>query len=129
MASLREVSDRAKDLVINLSGVLLFAAVAGVIIYGVLVLMAFTISPAWLDDFKAAINSDRLGAIGLPVCAVAAYAIVVALLHSFPPAKEGGEIKLIAFGLEFTGPAGPITLWLACFLGFVAALKWLDVGK
>jgi hypothetical protein len=123
MTALKEVSDRAKDLVIDLSGIVLIAVVAGVLVYGVLIFIAFTFNPERLAGFRAALHPDR--AIGMPACALAAYAIVVALLHSFPPAKDGGEIKLVAFGLEFTGPAGPITLWLLCFLAFVASLKWL----
>ena len=64
--------------------------------------------------------------LGTPCAAVSAFAIVAALLKAFPPATgEGGALQLKAFGLEFGGPSGPITLWLMCFLGFVLALKLL----
>jgi hypothetical protein len=64
--------------------------------------------------------------IGIPCSAIAAFAIVTVLLKAFPPIKDaGGGLVLKAFGLEFSGPSGPITLWLLCFLGFVFALKLL----
>jgi hypothetical protein len=64
--------------------------------------------------------------LGIPCAAVAAFAIVASLLKVFPPSSdEKGQLEFKAFGLEFTGPSGPITLWLMCFLGFVLALKLL----
>jgi hypothetical protein len=125
MASLKQVSDGAKELVANLSGILLFVLVFGVIIYGTLALVAYTLNPSQLTDFRRMLDGDRLNSLGIPCCAIAAYGIVTALLHTFPPAEHGGQITLKAFGLEFTGPAGPITLWLACFLSFIGAIKLL----
>jgi hypothetical protein len=64
--------------------------------------------------------------LGLPSAAAAAFAIVAILLHAFPPLPdEHGVLAFKAFGLEFSGPSGPITLWLMCFMGFVFALKLL----
>jgi hypothetical protein len=72
--------------------------------------------------------------IGLPCSAVAAFAIVAILLRPSPSlnkievasaSEEIQNLSLKAFGLEFSGPSGPITLWLMCFLGFVAALRLL----
>jgi|SRR6516165_4330342 hypothetical protein len=66
--------------------------------------------------------------VGLPCAAISAFAIVAALLRAFPPSTDAsGQLELKAFGLEFSGPSGPITLWLMCFLGFVLALKLLRV--
>jgi hypothetical protein len=66
--------------------------------------------------------------VGIPCAATAAFAIVAVLLKAFPPAKDAnGQLSLKAFGLEFSGPSGPITLWLLCFMGFVIALKLLRV--
>jgi hypothetical protein len=65
--------------------------------------------------------------IGVPCSAISAFAIVAALLRAFPPSTgDNGQIELKAFGLEFSGPSGPITLWLICFLGFIFALKMLS---
>ena len=64
--------------------------------------------------------------LGIPCAAVSAFAIVAVLLSAFPPSSNAnGQLEFKAFGLEFSGPSGPITLWLMCFLGFVAALKLL----
>jgi hypothetical protein len=64
--------------------------------------------------------------IGIPCSAIASFAIVTVLWKAFPPSEStGGALALRAFGLEFSGPSGPITLWLLCFLGFVFALKLL----
>jgi hypothetical protein len=64
--------------------------------------------------------------LGLPCAAISAFAIIAALLKAFPPATDAkGQLELKAFGLEFSGPSGPVTLWLMCFLGFVLALKLL----
>ena len=64
--------------------------------------------------------------IGAPCAAMAAFSIVAILLRAFPPASNAeGLLAFKAFGLEFSGPSGPITLWLMCFLGFVFALKLL----
>jgi hypothetical protein len=66
--------------------------------------------------------------VGLPCAAISAFAIVAALLKVFPPSTDAtGQVQLRAFGLEFRGPSGPITLWLMCFLGFVLALKLLRI--
>lgn len=66
--------------------------------------------------------------IGLPAAAMAAFAVVAILLRAFPPSADvSGAFAFKAFGLEFTGPSGPITLWLVCFLAFVFALKLLRV--
>ena len=58
---------------------------------------------------------------------MAAFAIVAVLLQAFPAANAEGQLTFKAFGLEFTGPSGPITLWLLCFLTFVFALRLLRV--
>jgi len=64
--------------------------------------------------------------LGLPCAAMSAFAIVAALLKVFPLSTDAtGQLELKAFGLEFSGPSGPITLWLMCFVGFVVALKLL----
>jgi hypothetical protein len=64
--------------------------------------------------------------IGIPCAAISAFAIVAVLLNAFPPSSDAsGQLAFKVFGLEFSGPSGPITLWLMCFLGFVVALKLL----
>jgi hypothetical protein len=64
--------------------------------------------------------------LGIPCAAISAFAIVAVLLITFPPLSDAsGQLAFKVFSLEFSGPSGPITLWLMCFLGFVVALKLL----
>ena len=64
--------------------------------------------------------------LGIPTAAISAFAIVAVLLSTFPPSSDpNGQLEFKLFSLEFSGPSGPITLWLMCFLGFVVALKLL----
>lgn len=64
--------------------------------------------------------------LGIPTSAISAFAIVAVLWRHFQSAAGAGSaLSLKVFGLEFSGPSGPITLWLMCFLGFIAALKLL----
>jgi hypothetical protein len=68
--------------------------------------------------------------LGIPCAAISAFAIVTVLWSRFPPTSNATDpFSLKAFGLEFNGPSGPITLWLLCFLGFVVALKLLRTGS
>ena len=64
--------------------------------------------------------------LGLPCAAISSFAIVAVLMTAFSKSSDAASaLQFKAFGLEFTGPSGPITLWLLCFLGFVFALKLL----
>lgn len=61
---------------------------------------------------------------GLPICAVAAFG-VVALLDTLTPAgqADGSKLEFKAFGLTFSGPAGPVTLWIAVYLTLVGSMQ------
>jgi hypothetical protein len=121
-----KVSEQAKDLAVDLSGILLFLMVLFLASFLGAAFVSYLWSPGWLKDFKLSISGNVPLNIGLPCAAVGAFGVVTLLLHAFPPEKQDGSIKFKVFGLEFTGPAGPITLWLACFLSFVAAIYWLS---
>jgi hypothetical protein len=92
----------------------------------------------------ADVDRDRVREVGTPVCDsyqrdahhqffedyetidISAFAVVAVLLRAFPPnLGVDNALSFKAFGLEFSGPSGPITLWLICFLGLVVALKLL----
>jgi hypothetical protein len=110
-------------------GLAIAAVATGILGYGIaLVLAAFfpgekgSLGTRLADWFATAPAQN----LGIPCAAISAFAIVAALLKTFPPSSdEDGELEFKAFGLEFSGPSGPITLWLMCFLGFVLALKLL----
>ena len=75
---------------------------------------------AWLRAWFASHPGQNLG---IPCAAISAYAIVAALLK--PSLDASGQLAFKAFGLEFTGPSGPVTLWLVCFMAFIIAIKLL----
>lgn len=59
--------------------------------------------------------------IGMPMAAVLAFAIVAA----FQQTSEG-PVSMRLGPLEFSGPAGPILLWVICFLASVFAIELLS---
>ena len=78
-------------------------------------------------DYSRPITAQNLG---IPCAAISAFAIVTVLWSRFPPPTNATDpFSLKAFGLEFNGPSGPITLWLLCFLEFIVALKLLRTGS
>jgi hypothetical protein len=108
-----------------------WAADAAVVIVGLGVIAYFV---AMVVYFVAADSAPQLTAwfmsapaqnIGIPCSAMASFVIVKLLWTAVPPGTSTDGLKFKAFGLEFSGPSGPITLWLLCFLTFVSALKLL----
>jgi hypothetical protein len=113
-----------KSVIEFLNNVVLCVLVLGAICYAVM-LLTTAISPASVTSFKEMIDNDYRVKIGLPVAAIGCYGIVVFLLRIFPPEQNNAEKLQMKFaGLEFTGPAGPVTLWVVCFLTITFAI-WL----
>lgn len=106
--------------------IILFISVLGFAAYIVVVFVAYVFRPEWSESLRFEMHGKELFNLGLPCSAAGAYAVVALLLNVFPPAKQDNSIKFNAFGLEFTGPAGPITFWVVCFLSFIAAIKMLS---
>ena len=84
----------------------------------------FSLVSPWFDQ-------SPIETIGIPVAGVAAFAIVWVLWKRFPPAVETAKtgdastVSIKVLGLEMTGPSGPISLWVVCFLAIVAAMAVL----
>ena len=57
--------------------------------------------------------------VGLPLAAVLAAFIVIALRHT------EGPIKLKGLGFEFDGASGQVILWVICFLAIAGAIHML----
>ena len=57
--------------------------------------------------------------VGIPVAGVYAF-LVVAIFES-----TQGNVKSDILGLKFEGAAGPIVMWLLCFLSLIAAIRLL----
>jgi hypothetical protein len=75
----------------------------------------------WLKTLKEAVDKTSSLSVGVPCAAVAAVAIVALMLACFPgqedPHGKGYTIKFAS--LDFSGPAGPVTLWLLVFGAFM----------
>jgi hypothetical protein len=116
-------NDAAKTIADVLHSLLLIVAILAFCAYIVLMFLVYVGPETWLVKLREAVQGKTLFNLGLPASAAGAYAVVALLLKLFPPEKQNGSLKLKAFGLEFTGPAGPITFWIACFLAIVVAVK------
>lgn len=98
----------------------------GLLIYFVTLLLAFIVNLSALSEFKALILSNLAFNVGLPTSAVGAFGVVSVFWSAFPQTGEKGEPLTLNFlNLQFTGPSGPITLWVVCFLALVFAMYLL----
>nr|WP_131515321.1 hypothetical protein [Pseudomonas chengduensis] len=122
-----DLSLEARASSMDLSYILLFVGVILFFAYAWFIGGAYISKKEPYIDIKTEISGAEPLVVGVPISAVAAYIIVTMLLHSFPPSKDqSGQISFKVIGLEFSGPAGPVTLWLACFLAFVGAISTLS---
>jgi hypothetical protein len=110
--SMRDFVDFAKK-------TLVLITVVGYALYAIAMLAyAFNFEPA-VALFS---RSQPFFMFALPISGILAFA-VVALLETLSPATkdESGKVEFKAFGLTFSGPAGPVTLWIAVYLTIVAS--------
>ena len=84
--------------------------------YGVLVLLYF----CNVQEVRALFDAKPACTFGLPLSGAAALGLV-----SFLEQAAGGNLEFKAFGLQFTGPGGPVTLWVVCYLTLVGSIKLL----
>jgi hypothetical protein len=94
----------------------------GLLVYS-LQIAAFAFDWSWTPQFMR--SPDEVPYLfALPICAIAAFAIVCVLDQFAPATKDSsGKMEFKAFGLAFSGPAGPITLWIACYLTLVVSMR------
>ena len=103
---------------------LVVISVAGVAFYALAML-------AYALNFPPAVELLSLSPpsfmFGLPISGLIAFAIV-ALLDTLSPATKdaSGKLEFKAFGLTFSGPAGPVTLWIAVYLTLVGSIQWVQ---
>ena len=106
------------------------APVAAVLILiGIVALMALATyavlsQPNAAAELRKDLINNVAGNFGVPAAALAAFVLVLVLWSRFPPSYLEGEVKLEILSLRFSGPSGPISLWVVCFLSFIFAI-WL----
>ncbi|WP_230969152.1 hypothetical protein [Nitrogeniibacter aestuarii] len=106
-------------------GVIIGTGVWTTFFFGFLVLSMLApqvVPESWFLDM---IRQHPAGTLGLAMGAISAFS-VVAVLDVF--ARDPIEIKFFQF--ELKGAAGPVVLWVICFLAFIAATDalWENTG-
>jgi hypothetical protein len=97
------------------------------VVFSLVVLILLGLMGAWLrvvvtgfEDAKGPFVLQHYAVIvGLPVAGVFSF-IVVYLFK-----QTSGPVEFEAFTLKFRGAAGPVILWILCFLATAAAIKAL----
>jgi len=101
--------------------VVVIVSVAGVLFYALLLLTySFGFKPA-----KKLLSSGSPSFMfGLPISGAVAFAIVCVLDTIAPATKdETGKLAFRALGLAFSGPAGPVTLWVVVYLTLIVSMR------
>ena len=109
-----------------LSAIILLA-LAGVVVYGLVLLAGlFGADEGLGGKIRRAIRQNPELGIGVPCAAIGALALVAAMLKAFQrDAEDTGTLSFTAFDMQFSGPSGPVTLWVISFLSIVAAIRLL----
>jgi hypothetical protein len=98
----------------------------GLVFYAVLLLfwVAGQVGASWGE--WAVKLEEKYGAeyvFGIPIAGVVT-TVVVLLFGRASPGDASEKYKFKAFGLEFSGPAAPATIWIVLWLTFMATI-WL----
>ena len=83
--------------------------------------LGFVVYWTWQEDgwVKDIIKEHFAATVGLPLAGVGVFLLVQVLQIS------AGKIEFEALGFKFRGAAGPVILWVACFLAVAAAIRLL----
>ena len=101
----------------KLRKILSWAAVIGVITYGVLLFALFLVRGAGAEQMDDLVLTHYPTVVGLPSAAAAALFVVLVLKAA------AGPIEFEALGFKFKGASGPVVLWVMCFLAIVLAIR------
>lgn len=100
--------------------------VVGLAIY----LVAGILAVFWkLEPVYGIFISNPAANVGIPCSGFGAFVVVAVLWKAYPPKTESGQVEMKFLGLAFTGPAGPISLWIACFLSLILAVNTLKLDR
>ncbi len=99
----------------------IFAFIIGLFMFGFLIVNSTKINPneTWLLKL---IQKQFAALICMPIGLASALCIVIMF-----DVIQKEEIKISAFGVKFEGAAGPIILWIFCFLAIATAIRMLWV--
>lgn len=91
----------------------------GTTLFGAVFLLGATTSiyyEPWVLDLA---REHFAATVGLPFAALAALCLVILL------EINTGKIEMRGLGFEFKGAAGPLIMWIFCFLAIAGAIKML----
>ncbi len=74
-----------------------------------------------LPEMRHILHENWMVIYGLPTAGAITFSVVFILFTG-----EEGLVQFKVFGLEFSGPGGPVVLWVFSFLSVVFALKILS---
>lgn len=75
------------------------------------------------EKFRLLAGDNASMLIALPQCAAVSFALVVFLRQT------DGPITIEGLGFKFTGAAGPVILWILCYLAMAYSCKIVSKGK
>ena len=102
--------------------------VIAIFLYFIIIVFAIGFNIEALNAARETLLSKPAFFIGIPATAVSSFALVSIFWKLYPTSEQNSNEKfqLSAFGLKFSGPGGPITLWILCFLSLVFSMHLLS---
>ena len=101
-------------------------SVVGLVIYLIAGILAVFFK---LEPIYGIFVGNPAANVGIPCSGFGAFVIVAIFWKAYPPKSDNGQVELKVLGLSFTGPAGPISLWIACFLSLILAVNTLKLDR
>ncbi len=102
----------------------------GLVLYSLFIVLLILAPKQWdtVVRVREMIFLNSYSVIGLPLAAISSFALVFVFNLRFgkaPPGDTGVVEQTILefFGLRFTGPSGPTTLWVLCYLSIVLSIR------
>jgi hypothetical protein len=89
------------------------------IVYLVFIILTFSMKSNFLVMESGIIEQRFQVVVGLPLAALLSFMIVILLPQAY------GKIEFKILGMNFKGAAGPVVLWIFCFLAITFAIKLL----
>jgi hypothetical protein len=106
--------NKPKIVTLALWGVILMGSILAFAYIFYIIYWAFTYpeTPKLIAEHLAAV-------LGLPICAIGSFILVYLLKVGESP------IEIEGLSFKFSGAAGPVVLWIFCFLAMVSGIKML----
>jgi len=101
-------------------GFLVVALAWGCYCLGYMIYLSFTMSSDEATWLRTTIQSHYAGTVMAPILAITAFCVVVLLQIA-----TTDPIEIEGLGFKFRGAAGPVVLWIFCFLALATGVKLL----